>query len=401
MIAEISDKPLFVLMIGFVLMGVLVFRVVEQRFSFPAIVGYLLLGLVLRWQNDGHGFLNHEGVWTLEVFGEIGVVCLLFRVGLESNFHGLMQQLPNAVWVWVSNVSLSVFLGFVASFYWLGLDLIPSLFVGTALSATSIGVSMAVWQEAKKLKTELGELVTDTAELDDISTVVLLVILFSLVPILEKGGSLHEMEIGALKAIGGLLIRGVLFGGICIFFSSYLEKPFSQFFGRHSHPVIFLIGCGLMIGALAGWLGFSMAIGGLFAGLIFSRDPQAVKEDTAFEPIYALFTPFFFISIGFQMNPEVLQHASTGAFILIFVAIAGKVLGALIPSYRRLGWSAALVLGVSLVPRAEIAMVVIKAGNSTPNSPVSDELFASMVLVCLSTCVITPPILKGMLKKQL
>ena len=400
MIAEISDKPLFILMTGFVLLGVLFLRALEKRISFPAIVGYLMLGLLIRWQNDSHGFLNHEGVWTLEMFGEIGVVCLLFRVGLESNFQGLIEQLPNAIWVWVSNVAFSAALGFIASRYWLGMDLIPSLFVATALSATSIGVSMSVWQEARKLKTKLGELVTDTAELDDISTVMLLVILFSLVPILEKGGSLQEIEAGALQAMAGLFVRGVIFALICIFFANYLEKPVSRFFNRHSHPVIFLLGSGFVIGALAGWLGFSMAIGGLFAGLIFSRDPQAVKEDTSYEPIYELFTPFFFIAIGFQINPLVLEHASTSVFVLFFVAIIGKMVGALLPTVHRLGWQAACILGISLVPRAEIAMVVAKAGNSGPNAVISDELFASMVLVCLATCLLTPPLLQVLLNKE-
>lgn len=331
MIAAISDKPLFLLTIGLVILGVLFLRALEKKVSFPAVVGYLLMGLFLRWQNDSIGFLNHEGEWTLEILGEIGVVCLLFRVGLESNFQGLVKQLPNAVWVWVFNVGLSGILGYVASRYWLGMELIPSLFVATALTATSIGVSMSVWQEAKHLRTELGELVTDTAELDDISTVMLLVIFFSMVPILEQGGSLQELEAGAAKALSALLFRGFLFASICILFANYLEKPVSQFFSRHSHPVVFLLGSGFIIGALAGWLGFSMAIGGLFAGLIFSRDPKAVKEDASCEPIYELFNPFFSISIGFQINPDVLEHASSGALVLLLVAIIGKVLG---PSYR-------------------------------------------------------------------
>lgn len=400
MIAAISDKPLFILTIGLVILGVLFLRALERKCSFPAVVGYLLMGLFLRWQNDRMGFLNHEGVWTLEILGEIGVVCLLFRVGLESNFQGLVKQLPNAVWVWVFNVGLSGLLGYIATRYWLDMNLIPSLFVATALTATSIGVSMSVWQEAKRLRTDLGELVTDTAELDDISAVMLLVILFSLVPILEKGGSLHEMEVGAAKALSALLFRGFLFASLCVLFANYLEKPVSQFFGRYSHPVVFLLGCGFIIGALAGWLGFSMAIGGLFAGLIFSRDPKAVKEDASCEPIYELFTPFFFISIGFQINPEVLQHASSGALVLLLVAIIGKVLGAIIPTLTKLGWSAALLLGVSLVPRAEIAMVVAKAGNSSQNAPISDELYASMVLVCLATCLITPPVLQNLIKRH-
>lgn len=398
MLSELPDQPLFLLIVGLVVVGALFVRAVASRVSLPAIVGYLVMGLILRWQNEVHGFLNHEGIWTLELLGEIGVICLLFKVGLESNFQGLVKQLPNAVWIWIFNVGLSGVLGFVAARYWLEFGLIPSLFVATALTATSIGVSLSVWEESGRLHTDLGELLTDAAELDDLSTVLLLVLLFALVPILEAGGSLRELERGAAVALGGLVVKGCVFAGVCLLFANYLERPVGKFFARHSSPVIFLVGSGFIISALAGWLGFSLAIGGLFAGLIFSRDPEAVKQEASFEPIYELFKPFFFVSIGFQMNPNVLHSASGAALVLFLVAVIGKVVGAAAPAVRRLGWSSAGLLGLSMVPRAEIAMVVAKSGNTNSPNAVSDELYAVLVLVCLGTCLLTPPVLQRWLQ---
>ncbi len=396
---EFSDRPLFILVIGLVTLASLFLRALASRVSLPAIVGYLAMGLVLRWQNEIHDFLNHQGVWTLELLGEIGVVCLLFKVGLESNFQGLLKQLPNAIWIWICNVGFSGVLGFIAARYWLDIALIPSLFVATALTATSIGVSLSVWEETGRLRTELGELVTDAAELDDLSTVALLVLLFALAPILDAGGTLAEIERGLATALGILVFKGFVFAAVCVLFACYLERPISRFFSRHSDPVILLVGSGFLISAFAAWLGFSAAIGGLFAGMIFSRDPRSVKREASFEPIHELFKPFFFVAIGFQLNPEVLHKASGAAAVLFAVAVIGKVLGAALPAGRRLGWFAAGALGVSMVPRAEIAMVVAQSGNAASPAILSDELYAGLVLVCLATCLFTPPLLQWQLAR--
>ncbi len=397
--AEFSDRPLFILVIGLVTLASLFVRALARRVSLPAIVGYLAMGLLLRWQNESHDFLNHQGIWTLELLGEIGVVCLLFKVGLESNFQGLLKQLPNAVWIWICNVGLSGLLGFVAARWWLDIGLLPSLFVATALTATSIGVSPAVWEESGRLQTDLGELVTDAAELDDLSTVALLVLLFALVPILEAGGSIEDIERGLALAFGVLAFKGFVFAAACFLFACYLERPISRFFSRRADPVIFPVGSGLLISAFAGWLGFSAAIGGLFAGMIFSRDPIAVNREAYFKPIYELFKPFFFVAVGFQLNPAALHSASGTAALLLLVAVLGKVVGAAAPAGRRLGWFAAGALGVSMVPRAEIAMVVAQSGNATDPAIISDELYAGLVLVCLATCVFTPPILQWQLTR--
>ena len=397
--AEFADRPLFILVIGLVTLGSLFLRALASRVSLPATVGYLVMGLMLRWQNEIHDYLTYEGIWTLELLGEIGVVFLLFKVGLESNFQGLIKQLPNAVWIWIWNVGLSGVLGFIAARYWLDCGLIPSLFVATALTATSIGVSLSVWEEAGRLRTEMGELVTDAAELDDLSTVALLVLLFAVVPILEAGGTLREIERGLALALGVLVAKGFVFAGVCFLFARYLEKPVGAYFSRHSDPVIFLAGSGLLISAFAGWLGFSAAIGGLFAGMIFSRDPVTVKKEASFEPIHELFKPFFFVAIGFQLNPAVLHSVSGAALTLLLVAVIGKVAGAALPAGRRMGWFAAGALGASMVPRAEIAMVVAQSGNSANPPILSDEIYASLVLVCLATCLLTPPILQWQLAR--
>lgn len=135
-----------------------------ERIGAPALVGYLVLGFLMRvW--------NYEGLFTstavLEVYGflaELGIISLLFRVGLESNLAGLLRQLPRAGLILVGNLVFSGVLGFLAAYHIVQLALIASLFIAVALTATSVGISVGLWQEANALNSPNGELLLDVAE---------------------------------------------------------------------------------------------------------------------------------------------------------------------------------------------------------------------------------------------
>lgn len=133
------------------------------------------------------------------------------------------------------------------------------------------------------------------AELNDVVGVVLMALLFNIAPVIAVNG---------LQSIGGTLLRTgivfaiklILFGLFCILFALYLEKLLTSFFQRFEKPpelTLVVVSIGFVIAALVGLLGFSLAIGAFFAGLIFSRDPSSIKSRTAFEVIYSLFAPFF------------------------------------------------------------------------------------------------------------
>jgi hypothetical protein len=102
--------------------------------------------------------------------------------------------------------------------------------------------------------------------------------------------------------------------------------------------MIMITGIGFIIAATAGLLGFSIAIGAFFAGLIYSRDPQAIKMQTSFTPLYDFFTPFFFIGIGLDIDPNTLPNAFGPASVLLLVAIVGKLIGTWLPAVPAVGW---------------------------------------------------------------
>ena len=160
-----------------------------------------------------------------------------------------------------------------------------------------------------------------------------------------------------------------------------------------------VLAIGFIIAAAADMLGFSMAIGAFFAGLVFSRDPEAVKRETSFMPLYELFSPFFFIGIGMSMDPESLHGAAGLGAILLLAAMISKMLADGLPAWMMGTFSSGALIGISMIPRAEIAMVIMHRGLYLKNQAVSAEVFGAMVMVSLGTCLIAPLCVKPLLQK--
>ncbi|PRQ02384.1 High-affinity Na(+)/H(+) antiporter NhaS3 [Enhygromyxa salina] len=388
-------EPLL-LVSGAILAATLISKV-ARRLRVPGAVGFLLVGLALRALDSQLDWVSDDSASLLALLGELGVAALLFRVGLESKLDKLLEQLPRASLVWAANVSVSGALGFAAAWS-CGLGALPSTFVAVAFSATSIGLSVAVWQELGKLDTPLGALLVDVAELDDLSAIVLTSMLVLAAPAIHAG----TVEPAALaEAIGWIVLQLVGFGAACYLFSRYLEERLTRLFAhdegdRSASVVLFLVGTGLAVAAIAGALGLSVAIGALFAGLMFSRDPEAIRAEHSFEPIHALFVPFFFLDIGFGVDLEHIGSALGLGAVLLVPAVLGKVGGVMLPFVPREGWRVGVLMGVSMVPRAEIALVVARLGNRLGEWAVSDRLYGALVVVCAATAIFAPVVLQRM-----
>ncbi|MGE0459772.1 MAG: cation:proton antiporter, partial [Vicinamibacterales bacterium] len=141
-----------------------------------------------------------------------------------------------------------------------------------------------------------------------------------------------------------------------------------------------------------------LAIGALGAGLVFSRDPQAVRTEARFEDLYALFVPFFFVRIGMQSDASALTHVLGLGSVLLVAAMLGKLVGAGLPGWLVAGRAAGVLIGLSMMPRAEIAMVVVDAARRLGPDVMPDDAYAAMVLVVLGTCLITPWLLATRLR---
>lgn len=389
---------------GIVLIGVLILaatlaNALLRRMGVPSLVGYILLGVAVHAADQQLGFMTDLLDHVLEFLAQMGLVALLFRVGLESRPEALAHELPRASIIGIANLLLAAVAGYLTARYVLGVGLIASLAVGTAMTATSVGVSLASWEEQGVVDSRNGRMLLDVAELDDIASVVLMGLLLAVIPALQQGTGQLWGTLGATAI--NYAVKFILFAAGCLLFSRYLEQRITHWSRRfESDPgvMLVLLGLAVVIAAIAGWLGFSLAVGALFAGLMFSRDPEAVQREANFNDIYAFFAPFFFIGIGREIELQALAQSWTWGLILAFVAIASKLVGVGLSAWPLLGRSSALLLAVSMVPRAEITMVVAQQGKQM--EVLSEQLYAALVVVTAVTSLLAPLVLRPLLRRE-
>ncbi len=260
-----------------------------------------------------------------------------------------------------------------------------------------MAIPVGIWRDANALQSRHGQLLLDVAELDDVSAVLLIAALVAIAPDLSDG----TLDVHSLwQTTGALLLRLLGFAVICMLFSRVLEPRVTEVVRRLEpapDAMLLIAGTGFLIAALAGFLGFSVAMGAFFAGLVFSRDPEAVRMDTRLEALHDLFAPFFFIDLGMSLNPEAFQIAWYPGLVLAFVAIIGKFAGTLAPAWPLVGMPAATLLAVSMVPRAEIALVVMHQGIGQGNWGIDESTLAMMVIVSAVTSLLAPIVLRALL----
>ena len=392
------DHPaLVILLIGILISLSFWSRVVMSHLRMPPVAAYILIGIGLKVSH----LLNGSSE-ILDLLGEIGIIILLFRVGMDCNLSELMKHVRRASLLATSNIFLSGAMGFLSAFYLIGLELIPSLFVGAALTATSIGVAVIAWKDESAMNKEEGKILVDMAVLDDIIAIILMGILLAIAPLLKNGLSDSLWQVMSLNFMFLLFKLALLMAG-CFLFSYFLEGKMMGYlrqFEKKTDPMLTAASIGLIIAAVASFFGFSTALGAFFAGIAFSRDPKEEGLELSLKPLEDLFTPFFFIGIGLKTTPELFTSGIGITAILITVAILGKVIGTVTPALLlRMSRASALLLGVSMIPRAEISLIVLEEAANLGTWALPNQIYSSMVLLSLFTCLVTPPVIYKLLRK--
>lgn len=394
---EEASYGLFMLVLGSVVLLAVPIRSALRKATLPALVAFIGLGFGLSAADRYMGGVTRELQDQIGMLAQLGLVALLFRVGLESDLDRLVGQLRRAVAIWLPNMAIPAALAFVLVWAWPGLGPIPALLVGIAASATSIGVSVTPWEEANALESDDGALMLDVAELDDLSAVILLGIVFAIAPGLQEGnGMIGE----AVRAGAVQIVKIAVFVACCYAFSRLVEPRLSAVFAKldpSKGPFVFAAGTVFLIVAVADSLGFSMAIGAIFAGLAFSRDPAELQIDDAFASVLALFGPFFFLSVGLSAGLENFGAAILLAAALFVVLVVGKLVGAGFAAWAVAGRRTGRLIGASMVPRAEIFLIVMAHGVSLGAWAVSPELYTASVLAAVATCIVGPIVVTRLL----
>ncbi|WP_205617101.1 cation:proton antiporter [Pelomicrobium methylotrophicum] len=399
-----------------------------ERFGQPAVLGELLVGIAL-----GNLFLLgidwFESIKTDEIvkfLAELGVVILLFQIGLESSVDSMRRVGVRAFLVAVVGVVLPFLLGtlIVGPLLLPGLSFNAYLFLGATLTATSVGITGRVFKDMGTLQTAESQIVLGAAVIDDVLGLVILAVVSAIV------------SAGTVDALGvaWIVAKAMLFLVAALVLGQMMAPRISRFFSRIHTGVgmkfMLVIGTCLVFAFLAQQIGLAPIVGAFAAGLILdevqfrdfespefiadvSREVQdmapAVRErlgkviarhqqrglEELVSPLGHFLVPFFFVITGMGVRLDALfnLHAVLIALGITAAAVVGKVAAGIVA-----GKVDKWLVGWGMVPRGEVGLIFAVVGKGL--GVVSDEVFSVIVIMVMLTTLMTPPILAFLIKRR-
>jgi Kef-type K+ transport system membrane component KefB len=354
--------------------------ILSRRAGMPMVLGELLTGLVL-----GPSLLNLVHVTAvIDTLANIGVLLLLFVAGLETDLHQMRAVGRASVLTAVGGVALP-FAGGTAVGLAAGLNLAASLFLGTALTATSVSVSVQVLNELGRLRSRAGMVIMGAAVTDDVLGILVLSVVLAV-----------EGHSGDLRLT---LLRLILFIPVALLAGHFALRPLVAWIGRHharEAGMALILAVVLLYAWSAEALGGLAAITGAYlAGVLFSQLPEAKEwiNDGAATLGQGLFVPVFFVTVGLSADLHGVLSAPVLIGVLTAVAVVTKAAGAGLGA-RAAGsvWAEARVVAAGMIARGEVALVVAAIGLS--NGLIDREMFTVVIVMTLVTTLLTPLLLK-------
>jgi Kef-type K+ transport system membrane component KefB len=375
-------------LLAVVLISAKLLGAIARRIGLPAVIGEILAGILLG--PSVLGLLTSREIDhhrdPMVVLAQLGICVLLFRVGLETDFERARTVAWPALRLATIGMALPLVFGMSIALAF-GIPPLTAFFIGSTLTATSIGVTASVMEELHVSATPTALLILGAAVMDDIGGLVLLAALVSLNT--ADGRVWIDVPI-AVAQVAGLLGASIWLGRPLSRATVWLTRRTHI----HSTLLVLIFGVLLLSAAAAEAVGLQMIMGAYATGLALSHHPERRWLEREFEPLAELFTPVFFVLFGSSIAFESLDvstprgrllFALTGAMFV--AAVAGKMLAPL--AVRRLG-APILTVGAALVPRGEVGMIFAQVGLN--EGVLTADLFAVLALV-IATTTLTGPVL--------
>jgi Kef-type K+ transport system membrane component KefB len=398
----ISIPELFLVLAAMLVAAKLLGELAE-RIGQPAVLGELIAGVLLGGSVLGIVPSHGPAAEIVHVLAQLGVVLLLFEIGLETDLREMFRVGTASLAVATMGVALPFILGFG---YWAyvphaasggATDLITAaIFVGATLTATSVGITARVLSDLNQMHTQEARIIIGAAVIDDVLGLVILTVVSGL----AAGASLAPLAILRTFAVAiGFLVVAVLVGR---FAAPRLFDIVVRMRVRYV-LLVFAIAFALALSAVAAIAGSALIIGAFAAGIILSGTNQFDTIEREVRPVASIFTPIFFVSVGASVNLQLLDPTREGdagllgvAAVITLLAIAGKVAA---------GWAAPwirfrrLVVGVGMVPRGEVGLIFADIGRRT--GILNEAVFGAILLMVMATTFVAPPGLKLLFGKSL
>jgi len=376
---------------------------VFERIGQPAVLGELVFGVLLgNLTLVGVNYFEFLGTnLGIEILAQIGVILLLFDVGLESNVQEMLSVGVSSLLVAVLGIVAPFFLGWAASAYFLpNEELLVHLFIGATLCATSVGITARVLTDLGKISARESKIILGAAVIDDILGLVILAVVTGIISAANTGGDLASMDVVMI------IIKAVIFLGGAIVIGGWLSPRMFKLASRLrikgmllTTSLIFLF----VLSWAADQIGLATIVGAFAAGLILDEvhykdfiDRGAHTLEEVIHPLTVFLVPIFFVLMGIRVDLSSFGQASILGFAaaLSIVAIIGKMICALGVVEKGLD---RISVAVGMVPRGEVGLIFASIGAALVlhGQPViSGEIFAAVVIMVIVTTLITPPALK-------
>lgn len=378
-----------------ILLSARLFTELAVRLKAPGVIGELLAGVLI-----GPSLLNWvQPVEAVKLLAEIGIIMLLFEVGLETDVRRLAQTGAKAFVVAFVGLSMPFVLGFLLAYRFFELPLLTALFIGGTLTATSIGITLRVLADLKRQDSTEGQVVLGAAVLDDILGVVMLALLYEF----SIGGGVNLINAGkVLLSIMAFFVLAPIAAKLISFIIRHLGNV-SDVPGLIPSTIVSLM---LFFAWLAHAVGAPELLGGFSAGLALSRRfflpfGASLASDAGFaheieaqmKPIIHLFTPIFFVTVGLSLNLREIEWNSPFVWVfsstIFMAAVAGKIMS---PLFIKGSWLQRWAIGIAMVPRGEIGLIFAELGKES--NIFNNAIYAGMIIVVALTTLLTPFILK-------
>ncbi len=351
-----------------------------HRLRQPAVVGEIIVGMVL----GPHLVGAISDSPTLSVFAEIGVIFLLFAVGLETRATDMLKVGGQAFAVAVVGVLVPFGLG-LALMLGMGKETITALFVATALVATSVGITARVLADLGQAASRPARVILGAAVIDDILGLIVLAIVSGMAE-----GQLSFAHIGLV------VLEALAFTAFVILIGRQAAHRLSAHLYRlHISNPAFVISVALCLGlsVLAGYIGLAAIVGAFLAGMAFAETQEAGHVRRSVDGIYDLLVPIFFVVMGTMVDvPALLRPEVLGLGLLVtLLAIVGKLLGCGLAAWG-LGKKEALAVGIGMSPRGEVGIVVAMVGLA--RGTIGSDIYSIVILMSVLTTLIAPPLLR-------
>jgi Kef-type K+ transport system membrane component KefB len=360
------------------------FGELAERLGQPAVLGELIGGMIVGV--SGLRLVDPHDV-TLHLLSELGVILLLFLIGLDTNLRQLMRVGGSAVAVAVVGVALPFAGGFGVGTL-LGYSGIVSMFLGAALTATSVGITARVLSDLGHLKDPSSQVILGAAVVDDIIGLVLL----TLCGTLAGGGELTTLSVLKVIVVAfGFVFLAILIGSKLAPSLIRLIDRLDVVRGIFYASLVFAF----LLAYIAQRVGSAIIIGSFAAGLVLARTHKGKQIEREVRDVGNFFIPIFFVSVGAAIDLSTLRDPK---FLLIGLALTavgviGKVLAGFVAMQRGLN---RLVIGVGMIPRGEVGLIFAQIGLSA--KLLSNGLYSAVTLMVIVTTFITPVILRRLLR---